>query len=190
MDMKRFEKNELIETQSATERIFEGRILKVYRDTVLLSDGQESTREIVKVAPAVAIIALQGENLLLVRQYRYAVGSTVLEIPAGRLSPDESPIACAERELREETGYAGRLRSLGHYQMSVGYSDEAIHFFWTTELAWNPLPLDEGEHLEVIAIPWSEALKKATQGEFADSKTTMGILLTHYARTALISDGV
>ena len=171
------------ERKISEDSVFKGHILHVYRDQVQLTNGQESFREIVKVAPAVAIVALQGTDLLLVRQFRYAVGKSMLEIPAGRLNPGESPLACAQRELQEETGYAGALMPLGSFQMAVGYSNEVIHFFWTENLSWNPLPLDQGEYVETVTMPWPEALNQATSGKIEDAKTVLGILLTHWAKT-------
>lgn len=169
----------LTETQLKGEILFAGRIIHLHRDSVLLPNGQESIREIVKVPPAVAVVAIQAQDLLLVRQYRYALGQTVLEIPAGRLDPQEAPAAGAERELREETGFRTNLEPLGSFLMSVGYSDEMIHFFLGKDLVWDPLPLDAGEFLEVERIPWSEAVILAQQGKFPDGKTALGILLAH-----------
>lgn len=159
------------------EVLFEGRILRLERDRVELPNGQESWREVVRHPGAVAIVALKGEELLLVRQFRYAPGCELLEIPAGKLDPGEDPRACAERELREETGYRGSLERLGTFYMTPGYTDEVIHFFWTSDLVYDPLSQDEDEFLEVERIPWSRALTMAAQGEFNDGKTALGILL-------------
>jgi ADP-ribose pyrophosphatase len=147
------------------------------RDVVRLINGQESVREIIKVPPAIAVVAIHDENILLVRQYRYALSSSLLELPAGRLNENEVPITCAQRELREETGYSGNLASLGSYYMAPGYSDEIIHYFWSKDLIWDPLPLDEGEFLKVETIPWQKAVEMTKRGEFQDAKTIMGILL-------------
>ncbi|WP_206812782.1 NUDIX domain-containing protein [Paradesulfitobacterium ferrireducens] len=159
------------------EVLFEGRILRLERDRVELPNGQESMREVVRHPGAVAIVALKGEELLLVRQFRYAPGCELLEIPAGKLDPGESPRACAERELREETGYRGSLERLGTFYMTPGYTDEVIHIFYATDLVYDPLRQDEDEFLEVESIPWSRALTMAAQGEFNDGKTALGILL-------------
>lgn len=86
---------------------FEGRMLRLDRDIVRLPNGFSASREVIKHPGAVAIIALHDQHLLMVRQYRYAIGQETLEIPAGELDPQEEPLDCAERELREETGYRG-----------------------------------------------------------------------------------
>ena len=162
--------------------LFEGHIITLKRDLVRLINGQESVREIIKVPQAVAIVAVLDENILLVRQYRYALGSSLLELPAGRLNENEVPISCAQRELQEETGYRGNLTFLGSYYMAPGYPNEMIHYFWSSDLIWDPLPLDEGEFLQVETIPWQKAVEMAKLGEFPDAKTIMGILLV-LART-------
>ncbi|GAB6173917.1 NUDIX hydrolase [Paradesulfitobacterium aromaticivorans] len=168
---------DLSEKRLDGEVLFEGRILRVERDRVQLPNGQESVREVVRHPGAVAIVALKGEELLLVRQFRYATGCELLEVPAGKLDPGEDPLACAERELREETGYRGTLQKLSSFYMTPGYTDEVIHFFWTTELVYDPLSHDEDEFLELESIPWSRAVAMAAQGGFNDGKTALGILL-------------
>lgn len=159
------------------EVLFKGHIITLERDIVRLINGQDSVREIIKVPKAVAIVAVHDENILLVRQYRYALGSSLLELPAGRLNENEVPITCAQRELREETGYRGKLTFLGSYYIAPGYSNEIIHYFWSKDLIWDPLPLDEGEFLQVETIPWQKAVEMTKRGEFSDAKTIMGILL-------------
>ncbi len=159
------------------ELLFEGRMISLQRDTVSLPNGQKATREIIKHPGAVAVVAIKDEKLLLVRQYRYAIKSDLMEIPAGKLDAGEVPIDCALRELREETGYRGDLTSLGTFYSTPGFSDETMHLFLATNLVWDPLSQDEDEFLEVEGMPWQEALQKAKNGEFQDAKTVLGILL-------------
>jgi len=170
-------KSNLSEEQLASEVVFAGRMLRVERDRVRLPNGHESTREIVRHPGAVAIVALRGDDVLLVRQYRYALAAETLEIPAGKLEAGEEPHVCAERELREETGYAGNLVSLGTYYSTPGFTDERMHLFLAKDLQWAPLATDEDEFLRVEAVPWDEAVAKAVRAEFYDAKTIMGILL-------------
>jgi len=167
----------LSEERLASEIVFAGRMLRVERDRVRLPNGRESTREIVRHPGAVAIVALRGSDVLLVRQYRYALDAETLEIPAGKLEAAEEPLRCAERELQEETGYAGNLVSLGTYYSTPGFTDERMHLFLAKDLCWAPLAADADEFLKVEAVPWDEAVAKALRAEFHDAKTIMGILL-------------
>ncbi|MFZ3102898.1 MAG: NUDIX hydrolase [Desulfitobacteriaceae bacterium] len=159
------------------ELIFEGRMISLQRDTVSLPNGQQTTREIIKHPGAVAVVAIKDGGMFLVRQYRYAIKSDLLEIPAGKLDAGEVPIDSAQRELREETGYRGDLTHLGTFYSTPGFSDETMHLFLATNLVWDPLSQDEDEFLEVEVIPWQQALEMAENGEFQDAKTVLGILL-------------
>ncbi len=170
-------KKDLYEECLGQEVIFEGRMICLQRDIVSLPNGQNATREIIKHPGAVAVVAIKDEGLLLVRQYRYAIKSELLEIPAGKLDVGEVPIDCAQRELREETGYRGELTPLGTFYSTPGFSDETMHLFWATNLVWDPLNHDDDEFLEVEVISWQQALQMAKNGEFHDAKTVLGILL-------------
>jgi ADP-ribose pyrophosphatase len=168
---------ELREVLIKQEVMFQGRMIRLDRDTVRLPNGAETTREVVRHPGAVAVVALKDDNILLVRQYRYPINQITLEIPAGKLDKGEAPLVCAERELREETGYSGKLTFVGKFYSTPGFSDEIMHLFVATELVWNPLAADDDEFLSVVAIPWQEALIMAQQSEFVDAKTILGILI-------------
>ncbi|KUO58885.1 MAG: ADP-ribose pyrophosphatase [Gracilibacter sp. BRH_c7a] len=159
------------------EVVFEGKVIRVQKDTVLLPNGQESTREVVHHPGAVAVAALKDDELIMVRQYRYALGKETLEIPAGKIDPGEEPQACAIRELREETGYQGELKFLGRFNTSPGFADEVIHIYLATNLVWAPLKPDEDEFIGIKAIPLDKAVEMVYKGEFQDAKTALGILL-------------
>lgn len=159
------------------EVIFEGRMLQVVRDTVRLPNGLLTSREVVRHPGAVAIIALQDQHVLLVRQYRYAIAQETLEIPAGKIDPQEPPLDCAVRELREETGYRGTMQHISTFYTTPGFSDEVMHLFLARDLVWDPLTPDEDEFIGVERIPWDEAVQMAQENEFNDAKTILGILL-------------
>jgi ADP-ribose pyrophosphatase len=168
---------ELREVLIKQEVMFQGRMIRLDRDTVRLPNGAETTREVVRHPGAVAVVALKDDNILLVRQYRYPIDQITLEIPAGKLDKGEAPLVCAERELREETGYSGKLTFIGKFYSTPGFSDEIMHLFMATELVWNPLAADDDEFLSVETIPWQEALTMAQRSEFIDAKTILGILM-------------
>jgi ADP-ribose pyrophosphatase len=159
------------------EVLFEGRMLRVERDTVRLPNGLQTSREVVRHPGAVGIIALQDQQLLLVRQYRYAIAQETLEIPAGKIDPQEPPLACAVRELREETGYLGTMEHISTFYTTPGFTDEVMYLFLARDLVWDPLTPDDDEFIEVERIPWDEAVQRAQQNEFNDGKTILGILL-------------
>ncbi len=159
------------------EVIFKGRLLCVERDTVRLPNGLTTSREVVRHPGAVGIIALMDQQILLVKQYRYAIAQKTLEIPAGKLDPQEPPLDCALRELREETGYRGTMEHISTFYTTPGFSDEVMHLFLAQDLVWDPLTQDEDEFIEVERIPWDEAVQRAQQNDFKDAKTVLGILL-------------
>ncbi|SPF48301.1 ADP-ribose pyrophosphatase [Candidatus Desulfosporosinus infrequens] len=159
------------------EVLFKGRILCLERDVVRLPNGLESSREVVRHSGAVGIVALQDQQVLLVRQYRYAIAQETLEIPAGKLDLNETPEACAQRELREETGYRGTLEPISTFYTTPGFTDEVIHLFLARDLVWDPLDPDDDEFIGVEKVPWDEAVLQAQRSEFNDAKTLLGILL-------------
>ncbi|HZK55032.1 MAG TPA: NUDIX hydrolase [Desulfosporosinus sp.] len=173
------EDENLKEERLEGEVVFSGRMLHIERDTVRLPNGLETSREVVRHPGAVAIIALKDQQVLLVRQYRYAVAQTTLEIPAGKLEPQELPLDCAVRELREETGYRGTMEPISTVYTTPGFTDEVIHLFLARDLVWDPLTPDDDEFIEVEKIAWDEAVLRAQRNEFNDAKTILGILLVN-----------
>jgi ADP-ribose pyrophosphatase len=166
------------ETILNSKTIFEGRMLKLYVNTVQLPDGQSALREVLRHQGAVAIVPLDAEdNVLMVRQYRAGIDREIVEIPAGLLEPGEDPAACAERELREETGFRpGTLESLGGYYVAPGYTNEYIHLYLARDLEAAPLAQDVDEFLELLTVPFDEALAMVERGEISDSKTIIALL--------------
>ena len=169
----------LEETVTSSKRIYEGKIIKMRVDTVVMPDGRTSQREIVEHRGAVAMIPmLDKDTVVLVRQYRRAAAAALLEIPAGTREPDEDIELCARRELAEEINYkAGRMVKLFHSYMAPGYSTEVIHTFLALDLTPTEGHTDEDEFLEIVPLPLTEAIQKISTGEIIDAKTISGLLL-------------
>jgi ADP-ribose pyrophosphatase len=166
------------ETIIRAETIYEGRVIRLALLDIQLPDGRLAKREIVQHPGAVAVVALDSERrILLVRQFRAAAGQVLLEIPAGTLEPGESPPACAERELQEETGFhPGRLEPIGGIYVAPGYTTEFIHLFWATDLTASRLDSDADEFIEVERVPLTEALAMIERGDIVDGKSIAGML--------------
>lgn len=161
-----------------TEEIYAGRIIRVHRDRVLLPNGREGMREIVEHPGGVGILALDEQGrVALVRQYRYAMGRHLWEIPAGKREAGEEPFVTAQRELSEEIGAtAGKWTELGRLIASPGCYNEVLHLYMATELTFGPRHLDEDEFLEVQFFPFSEVVEQCLQGQLQDSKTVAAVL--------------
>ena len=168
---------ELMEKTLASQQIFDGRLLKVYRDEVELSGGGTSIREFVHHPGGAAVAALDGEgNVYLERQFRYPYHKVVTEIPAGKLEPGEDPFDAIRRELKEEIGAeAGRWDALGYIMPSVGYTDEMLYLFLARDLTFGDRHLDQDEYLEPFKMPLREALAQAADGRINDAKTVAAL---------------
>lgn len=163
-----------------TETIYDGKIIRLEIDDVILPDGKHAKRELVRHPGAVALIPITDDGkLVMVEQYRKALGTTLLEVPAGKLEPGEAPEVTARRELEEETGYAcGKLELVTTFATSPGFADETIHLFAATGLRKidNPAAGDEDEFVELLEIPVEEAAAMLDQGKIRDAKTAFSIL--------------
>lgn len=169
---------ELTEKKVSSEKIFDGRILHIRRDTVLLPDGSQAAREVVDHPGGVCVLALDDENnALLVSQFRYPYEKVLREIPAGKLEYGEDPAKAAVRELKEETGAtAGEFRSLGELYPSPGYCGEIIRMYLARELTFGEMSLDEDEFLNVERIPFQRLVEQVLAGEIRDAKTIAAVL--------------
>ncbi|MCA9937336.1 MAG: NUDIX hydrolase [Anaerolineales bacterium] len=150
---------------------------------ITLPDGQTLEKGIIDHPGSVLMVPLQGDQVLLLRQYRLALDEVILELPAGTRHPDESWLACAQRELREETGYrANSFTSLGEIWLAPGLSNERMALFLATDLAPDPLPGDVDEEIEVISMPLTAAVQMALSGQMRDAKSIVALLRVAYFR--------
>ena len=160
-----------------SEQIYDGRVVHLRVDTVERDDGRTYDREIIQHSGAVAMVPLAANgDLLLVRQYRSGAQRKMLELPAGGLEPDEQPEDCARRELQEEIGFIpDELIQLGGFFVAASYTTEYITIFLARGLHPSVLEGDVDEQIEVVRLPFKEALRKALDGEIEDSKTVIGL---------------
>ncbi len=164
----------------ASEVIHHSPVFDVVRSSVRFPDGGVIERSVVRHPGAVAIVAIDDAGRwLLIRQYRLAVAQELLEIPAGTVDPGEAPETTAQRELREETGFAAdSIERLGGTWMVPGYCDEYIHYFLATGLRPNPLAHDADEHLSApIPMTYGQVVEAVEDGRIQDAKTVVALLL-------------
>jgi ADP-ribose pyrophosphatase len=163
----------LVETKISSEQVYKGSFLNILRDTVLLPNGRQATREFVVHPGAVVVIALLDDGrIVLERQHRYPVGRVMVEFPAGKLDAGENPQFCGQRELLEETGYsATHWAYAGPMHLAIAYSDEVIHIYFAKGLTLGERKLDEGESLDVFTATPDELFAMCAQGLVTDAKT-------------------
>jgi ADP-ribose pyrophosphatase len=161
------------------EQVFDGKLLEVYRDVVRLPDGSLGAREYIRHPGAVAIVALlEDGRVLLERQFRYPQRREFIEIPAGKLEPNEPHLETAKRELLEETGYAAEeWTRLGVLHTAIAYTDEAIELYLARKIRQaGAAQLDAGEFIETLLMPFDEAVTMIREGRITDVKTVAGLL--------------
>ncbi|TWO68642.1 NUDIX hydrolase [Caenimonas sedimenti] len=168
----------LIETTTASEQLVKGHFLHAVRDTVRLPDGGSATREYILHPGAVCIVPILDDGrLVMERQYRHPIGQVVIEFPAGKVDPGEDRLACAKRELLEETGYVAREWAFAAtMHPTMAYSNEFIDIWFARGLTLTERKLDEGEFLEVITATPQELLAWCRDGIVRDSKTLASAL--------------
>ena len=162
----------------SSQTIFSGRAVRLRIDTVETVGGRQTTREIVEHADCIAVIVLDtDENILLVSQYRQAVGKELLEIPAGGIDPGESPEDAVRRELREETGFSpGKIERLGGFYSTPGYCTEYLYLYLATDLTHSPLEAEDTEGINTVRVPVSQVAGLIASGRICDSKSVAGLL--------------
>lgn len=163
----------------SSRSVHDGRIVKLSIEEVRLPNGNTATLELIRHPGASAVVPVDASgNAILVRQYRHATGSYLLEVPAGTLDhPGEPPEECARREVEEETGYrAGRLVPLGWVWTTPGFTDEKIWLYLALELTPTRSALEDDEVLTVEKLPLAEAVRRAVEGEIVDAKSVCALL--------------
>lgn len=163
----------------SSDRIYTGKVISLKVDTVEIEKKGYQKREIVEHGGAVAIVAINENNeVILIKQFRKAIEKVIWEIPAGKLEIGENPKDCAIRELKEETGYSSENLKLIHkFYTSAGFSNQKIYIFLATGLISGENNFDDDEDLEVHKIKLEEAYDMIYRNEIEDSKTSIGLLL-------------
>ena len=162
-----------------SETVYLGKAFDVRRDQVLLPDGKQTSFDVVVHPGAVTLIPVDSAGrILFVRQFRYAVGEELLELPAGTLDEGEEPQTCAHREIREETGMsAGKLEKIGEFFLVPGYSTEFMYIYLATDLKPDPLPGDEDEFITVEAVEQQKIPDLISRGILRDAKSLSALFL-------------
>jgi len=158
--------------------IYEGRAVKLRVDTVQMPDGRKTTREIVEHSDCIAVVVIDADdNVLLVNQFRQAVGRELLEIPAGGIDPGEDPEAAVRRELQEEIGYLPRkLEKLGGFYSAPGYCSEYLHLYLAAELTPSQLYAEDTEGISIVRVTAGQIPSLIASGEICDAKSIAGLL--------------
>ena len=177
-DAERLADSHLVEQRLSSQELLRGHFLHAFRDIVRLPDGREASREYVRHPGAVMVIAqLADGRLVLERQYRYPVQAVMLEFPASKLDAGEASLACAQRELLEETGYSAAFWArAGVMHPVISYSTEFIDIWFAKDLSPGPRKLDAGEFLDVLTATPAELLEGCRDGSVTDGKTLAGAL--------------
>ena len=162
----------------SSQLIYDGRAVKLRVDTVRMTSGRETTREIVEHSDCVAIIAIDdSNNILLVNQFRKSVEKELLEIPAGGIEPGEDPVTTVRRELQEETGYLPRkIERLGGFYSTPGYCTEYLYLYLATDLITSQLYAEDTESIRLVRVPISQIPSLITSGSICDAKSIAGLL--------------
>lgn len=170
----------LFEKTIGSERLYEGRVINLRKDTVELENGQSATREVVEHSGGVCVVPVMDDGtILFVKQFRYAFKEVLLEVPAGKLNVGEEHFECGKRELLEETGaISSEYTYMGVLYPTTAYLTEKIHMYLAKGLTFAEQNLDDDEFLDVVQIPLEKAVEMVMSNEIKDSKTQIAILKT------------
>jgi len=158
------------------EEIHRGKIFSLWGGQVALDDGEVAVREYIRHSGGVGIVPVVDGNIILIRQFRISIERELIELPAGRLEPNEKPIDCAARELEEEIGYyANKLIPIASYFASVGNSNERMYLFLALDLEKTARRLESDERIQEVVMPSEMVKEKLANQEFEDSKTIIGL---------------
>ncbi len=166
------------------ELLFHGDRFRVVRKVRRMPDGSSHVRQIIHHPGAVVLLPMLDDGrVVLIRNYRMSIDDYLIELPAGTLEPGEDALGAARRELAEETGFRARsIELLTHFYASPGILDERLHLFLAEGLEAGPSALDAGEEIELLAVPWEDALAMARDGRIKDAKTLVGLLYYEMVR--------
>jgi len=168
-----------LEKTLSSQNIYEGTVLKLRLDEVRLPDGKRTKREVVEHSDAVAVVAVDdSNNILLLKQFRQPVEEELLELPAGCVEPDEEASATVSREMREETGYKpGNIKKLGGFYSSPGFCTEYMHVYLATALIEDSLHAEYTDSIELVRVPLKQIEEFINSGAIRDAKSIAGLLL-------------
>lgn len=168
---------EFEEKTLSSEYVYNGKVIDIKRDNILVANGHKSVREVVEHSGGVVILALKGDKILTVKQYRYPLKSVSIELPAGKLEKGEEPDFASKRELEEETGYIAKdWKSLGYIYTSPGFCDEKLYLYLARNLTYKKQNPDEDEIIEADEVLKESVLKMIDKGIINDSKTICALM--------------
>lgn len=162
---------------TGSRRIFDGHLLNLRVDTLSTADGRQASREIVEHRPVIVAVVVEGDEIILVRQYRDAVGEDLLELPAGGIEPGETPEAAVKRELAEEIGYQPKtVTRLGGFYSAPGFCTEFLHLFLAADLIPRQLHAEDTDEISVVRVKRADVPGLIRRGEIKDAKSIAGLL--------------
>jgi len=164
-----------------SRKIYKGRILTLFKDSVELEDGRNTTREIVIHTDAVCILPVKDDNVILIKQFRYPLSNNIIEIPAGIIERGEDPCSAARRELKEETGYvSNNMQKIISFYSSPGFTNEKLHFFIARDIVPGKQELDTDEDIELLEVSLNKSIDMIIKGDIVDAKTIIALYTYRY----------